>query len=66
MKNCLKKERGFNMKTITIHLPDSAICGEFVYVNISTEDASLNALAIHDIQDGNNYAPEGEKLTWEE
>lgn len=54
------------MKSITIHLPDSAICGEFVYVDIGKESASLNAFSIPDIQNGRNYAPEGAKLTWEE
>ena len=45
------------MKTITIMLPDSAICGVLTYVNIGEEIGELCMLRISEIEDGKKYAP---------
>lgn len=47
------------MKAITIYLPDSAICGQFVYVNITKTNATLDSFGVPNIQDGGRYSFKG-------
>ena len=46
------------MKTITIILPDGAICGELVYVEVTEKGGMLNSFPIPDIADGSAYTPD--------
>ena len=46
------------MKTIHVILPDGAICGELVYVEVTEKGGMLNSVPIPDIADGNAYTPD--------